>query len=508
METFRAGLSKLIAPHDLSKKFPVIVLATVLICWIIVAFIRKTYFHPLSKFRGPWTAAFSNLNYSLSYLGGRQPYDVLKLHEKYGPVVRVAPNQLCFNSSQSWKDIYGPRKGHATFVKSTFYDGGNFADQAHSIVSERDPVKHSEMRRYLSSAFSDRSLREQEYLVAGVIDEFVEQIGKVGSKPEGVDLTTWFNLLTFDVIGELAFGESFGGVKSGKTHFWISVVLESMGQSSLSDFLQRFPLLGRIYLKLNPRWMEKLVAGSQKHESYTLELINRRIKKQTDRKDFMSYLLQNRDEYKISDIQLAAHASDFVIAGSETTATTLATVVYYLCRNGDVFSKLKKEIRSAFKSYNEINGTSASSLRYLHAVCLEALRIFPPLPLALPRIVPPGGDTVDGFFIPEGTEVATNPFAAGLDAANFVDPWKFDPDRWLGQNDRNQLEASQPFSLGTRACLGRSLGWLELRTTLAKVLFKYDLHLLDQKIDWQRDSRMHLLWKKPKLMVKVSPRAS
>lgn len=60
-------------------------------------------------------------------------------------------------------------------------------------------------------------MKEQEHLVAEVIDAFVEQIGKLGSSQKGVDLTNWFNLLTFDIIGELAFGESFDGVKSGKS---------------------------------------------------------------------------------------------------------------------------------------------------------------------------------------------------------------------------------------------------------------------------------------------------
>lgn len=58
-------------------------------------------------------------------------------------------------------------------------------------------------------------------------------------------------------------------------HFWISVVLESMGQSGLSDFLGRFPMLGRLYLKINPSWLEKLTAGSIKHEKYTMDLINK-----------------------------------------------------------------------------------------------------------------------------------------------------------------------------------------------------------------------------------------
>jgi cytochrome P450 len=123
--------------------------------------------------------------------------------EIIGSVVRVAPNELSFNTSQSWKDIYAPRKGRGAFIKSDFYDGGNFADQASSIVSERDPVKHSAMRKFLAPAFSERSLREQEGLVTQVIDEFIDQVGQRGNSKEGVDMTMWTNLLTFDIIGEL-----------------------------------------------------------------------------------------------------------------------------------------------------------------------------------------------------------------------------------------------------------------------------------------------------------------
>lgn len=206
-------------------------------------------------------------------MGGRQPHNVLKLHEKFGPVVRVAPTELSFSSAQSWKDIYGQRPGHHPFVKSSFYDGGNFANQAHSIVTERDLASHRDMRKYLSTAFSDRSLKEQEYLISGVIDQFIKQIGKLGR--DGIDMTMWFNLMTFDVIGELAFGESFGGVNSGKMHFWIAVVLASMGQACVSDALKRFPFLGRIYTKLNPGWLSGLVAGSAKHESYTIKLVKK-----------------------------------------------------------------------------------------------------------------------------------------------------------------------------------------------------------------------------------------
>lgn len=112
--------------------------------------------------------------------------------------MRVAPNELSFNTAQSWRDIYEKKKGHATFIKSDFYDGGNFAAEAHSIVSVRDPDEHANMRRYLRDAFSDRSLREQEYLISEVIDRFVERIGEEGKDKSGIDIVRWFNLATFD----------------------------------------------------------------------------------------------------------------------------------------------------------------------------------------------------------------------------------------------------------------------------------------------------------------------
>ena len=150
------------------------------------------------------------------FLGGRQPYEIHKLHQQHGPVVRVAPNELSFNTHKSWKDIYAKRAGHKTFIKSDFYDGGNFAAEAHSIVSERDPHKHDKMRSYLRGVFSDQYLREQESLISDIIDQFITIIGEKGSSIDGIDIVMWFNLATFDIIGSLAFGESFGGIRSGK----------------------------------------------------------------------------------------------------------------------------------------------------------------------------------------------------------------------------------------------------------------------------------------------------
>ena len=128
----------------------------------------------------------------------------------------------------------------------------------------------------------------------------------------------------------------------------------------------------------------------------------RRISKPSARGDFLTRILENREEDQISNVQIAAHASDFVTAGSETTATCLSCITYYLVRDPSIMSKLRTEIRTAFSSYDQINATSTIPLKYLYAVALEGMRIYAPLPFALPRVVPEGGDTVDGHFLPAG----------------------------------------------------------------------------------------------------------
>ncbi|XXH01255.1 hypothetical protein Hte_007609 [Hypoxylon texense] len=451
--------------------------------------------------------------YSVAFLGGRQPYKALDLHRRYGPVVRVAPNELSFNTAQSFRDIYGFRPGHKTFVKSAFYEGGSFAAKGvHSIVSERDPVVHGQMRRLLSHAFSNSSLLEQEELVTESADLFIRRMTeKVGQR---VDIADLFERMAFDIIGNLAFGETFGALETDERHPWIAITMGALTKGALVDSFKRFPMLAEIVKLIMRKQIAALIDDTNKNEDLAIKLVNRRVSRPTTRKDFLTRILAQRaqvdvdpdykHQHKVSDVELAAHVSDFVLAGSETTSTVLSTATYYLLNTRDVYRKLASEIRSAFKSADDITEANARDLVYLNAVCKEAMRMYAPLPFALPREVPEGGDTVDGYFLPAGVVVATNPIAASLDPKNFADPLLFNPDRWLDDyQGEDDLEASQPFSLGARGCLGKSLGWMEMRQILAKLLWNFDLEIADPDLDWHRDSRMYTLWSKPHLHVKA-----
>ena len=119
---------------------------------------------------------------------------------------------------QSWKDIYGMLPGKPTFIKSEFYKvfGGGF--ESTCIGSERDPQEHGRMKRSLLGAFSTKSLREQEGILQDCIDRFLVAIGVEGRAEGEMDMTKWFEMIAFDILGEMAFGESFGCIEQGLLH--------------------------------------------------------------------------------------------------------------------------------------------------------------------------------------------------------------------------------------------------------------------------------------------------
>ena len=191
------------------------------------------------------------------------------------------------------------------------------------------------------------------------------------------------------------------------------------------------------------------------------------------------------------------------VAGSETTATFLSAVTFHLLRDRSTLDKLTSEIRTAFVSSSDITGDSTAHLPYLHAVIEEGLRIFPPVAFGLPRVSP--GANVDGSYVPEGTIVSTSNYSTSRDPRYWTAPNDFIPERWLeGSAYSDMKEASKPFSLGPRVCLGINLAYLEMQIILAKMLWHFDLQM-GRDFDWIKENRLHLFWTKPALEVRFTP---
>jgi cytochrome P450 len=182
-----------------------------------------------------------------------------------------------------------------------------------------------------------------------------------------------------------------------------------MTQGALVDAFRRFPVVAEVAKVVFSGTIRRLTLDCKLNEDHALELVKKRVSRSSERKDFLTRILEQRDE-SISDVQIAAHSADLVTAGSETTATVLSCVTYYLLRDKTVTEKLQQEIRSAFGSYAEINSTSTASLKYLNAVCLEGMRMYPPVPFGLPRVVSEKGNIVDGHFLEPGVRIRRRTF--------------------------------------------------------------------------------------------------
>ena len=204
--------------------------------------------------------------------------------------------------------------------------------------------------------------------------------------------------------------------------------------------------------------------------------------------------------------QLAAHANALIIAGSETTGTLLSGLFYYTLSDSKIYSNLKSEIRSSFSSVDQITSRTATDLRYLNAVINETFRIYPPIPIGMPR-VSSTDQLVSGYLVPRGTTVSVHMWSVTHNPANFRDPHQFVPERWLGGSGyTDTLDASQPFLLGTRACMGRNMAWIELRILVAKLIWLFDFELVPGQHNWEAENKCFILWEKPGLWVRSRSR--
>ncbi|KAL1861358.1 hypothetical protein Daus18300_008889, partial [Diaporthe australafricana] len=411
-------------------------------------------------------------------------------------IVRVGPSALSFVTPQSYITIYGhPKQREKRFIKAAVYDKGE-----RRIASVRDPTEHAQQRRLLSNAFSARALRDQEVVIHRYLDLLVQQFNKLGSggsKP--VDAAAAYNWLTFDVIGDLAFGESFGAVAEGSS-YWSSLILDATLWAGVSHLMKRNALM-KLILPLF--WPQGMAEKLKQHRELARRKAKKRIELGTslNRQDFFSHLIKDN---LLSEASLVGNSRTLLVAGSETTASGLAGVTYYLLKIPVSLTKLSEEIRPAFSSYDAITGDSTASLAYLHGVIEEGLCLFPPVAFGLPRDCP--GAVIDGVYIPDGVVVSTENYALSRDPRYWIDPESFRPERWIGQGLGDDKRAFQPFSTGPRACLGLNLAYLEMRVTLAKILFMYDLEMVSQIDDWSTACKCYGMWKKPEFLVKFHPR--
>ncbi|GME37259.1 Cytochrome P450 monooxygenase alt3 [Neofusicoccum parvum] len=431
---------------------------------------------------------------------GRGSWRIRSLHEQYGPVIRIAPDELSYTTSGAWKTIYGQK----TPEFSKCLDGRGIAPTSvngvKSMMTEAQ-ARHGRLRRAILPAFSERAVREQEGFLQASTDRLVAQLRRRRGRPQNV--TKWFALAAFDVVADLAFGESPGCLEQADLP-WLQVI--GARAKSLVWFQVLMQLGLEPYMdRLMPRWAAE---ARRKHLRLTGEKVSARIARGAEgRKDFMSYILDNKAE-SLNNTELVIMASTFIVAGSGTAAGGLSGITYLLGNNPEKYKKLVDEIRGAFNKQEDITIQATSHCEYLKAVIDEGMRMYPPTPSTLPRWVPKGGQEIDGKWVPGGMAVGVNQFTAGHMEWNFKHARSFIPERWLESAKNTEFAnddkaAVQPFSYGPRSCIGKNMAYAEMRMVLAKLLLNFDFELLPGQDDWWDKQGTYLVWEKLPLMVNL-----
>ena len=355
---------------------------------------------------------------------------MLALHKQYGNTVRVGPNELAFFSPEGFKDIYTKRAGHKLPPKdrSHYPLPPNGVD---NIVTANDEAYHARHRRLLGYAFSEKALKEQEPILQGYVDLFVARLREQAARGP-VDIKSFFNFVIFDITGDLMFGESFGCLEESKLHPWVELFFSAAKAYSYLIAVSQFPWVKSILEPLIPK---KVVQEGLDHFKLTAEKVDKRLAMKTERPDIISFALRNgmreghgplasESEKTMSRAEMHSNAYVYVLngshfqetttdspspevhsmiaAGSEEPATHLSGCMYYLLVHPQSLNRLTHEIRASFASETDITMSAVANLPFLAAVIEESFRIYSPFVTSLTRVVPKGGDTIAGEYVPEG----------------------------------------------------------------------------------------------------------
>lgn len=383
---------------------------------------------PLRQLPGPFAARFTRLWYLRSIWGGQAHWENIALHRKYAkngehyaPIVRVGPNM--YSITRPEKVIYGIG---SKMEKSSWYEGWKHpSPDRWTIFTERNQKKHAETRKKFQGMYSMSSLLHYETYAEAVQDVFRQRLVEMSQRAQHVDMHHWLQCYAFDVIGNITYGRRFGFLDEGKDVNGCMASLESsMVYSSLVGVYDwAHPVLYKI--------MEKFPGTGAAGRAYIMEFVRKHVAEREAQRaqaekigepahsidgtrDFLDQALdaEKDSEKGMTKYNVFMMGVSNVVAGSDTTAVSLSSVLYHLLQHPRAMTLLRAELDQAIEdgkmTPDRIAFKESQNLAYLQACVKEALRLCSATGLPLFRVVPSGGVEIDGNFFPEGSELGIN----------------------------------------------------------------------------------------------------
>ncbi|KAF2848596.1 pisatin demethylase [Plenodomus tracheiphilus IPT5] len=483
-----------------------------LLCFglVLARLLYNKYGNGLARVRGPILAAYTDL-WRLFVVWRRRPEQThIRLHERYGPVVRLGPKCISISDPEAIKVIYAIKAG---FVKSDFYpvqqpvtkDG----QPLQGMFNTTNEIYHAKLRRAVSNAFAMSTLVQFEPLVDSTTRAFLKQLSeRYADRPgqDGVcDFGAWLQYYAFDVIGEMTFSRRLGFVDRGIDVAGIIHDLERM--LGYAAVVGQIPVLDRLLLKNPVRFLLGklgLINPTTPVVNFARTRMASRLDGHTEtnlagkdgpqtRRDFLSRFLEasQKDPDFLTSERVLSLTTANMFAGSDTTAISLRAIFHFLLQTPKALQRLLDELDlnngKLFDEEGFVKWSDVHELPYLSAVIKESLRCHPAVGLPLERVVPPSGAEICGYHFPPGTIVGCSAWTVHRDETVFGhDAASFRPERWLEATEEGKSKMSNvffAFGAGSRTCAGRHISYLEMYKLVPAVFRKFELTLVRPEED-------------------------
>ncbi|KAJ9054851.1 hypothetical protein DSO57_1010038 [Entomophthora muscae] len=364
------------------------------VVWWLGNVVYSLFFSPLRHLPSPLIFQVFPIYLQIRMAMGDAPFMVHAYYLKYGPVFRMGWKLVFFVDATASKEIYSTYK----FNKTTDYD--MFCYFGPNVLSTQDRTQHSARRRRIAPAFTKQSVAAMEpSIIQAGVAPLLANLAKAAKTESSIDIFHQLHFFSWDVIGQLVFGESFRMLELGSHPAvqWLDAIVVFGVVGILFPFLRRF----------------KIPAG-EKLRKFSNELLDRHYKRKAEEPshvtqgDIISHFTHPASNVPLDRQEVLAETFVQLFAGTDSTSNTLTWFFYLVLSHPRVEKKLMAELNAhGLLGRTDILNTANSNLKlpYLEATLKESMRFFPVVPNTPFRIVPEGGRKIMGHFLPEGVSL-------------------------------------------------------------------------------------------------------
>ncbi|KAK3210380.1 hypothetical protein GRF29_44g2555326 [Pseudopithomyces chartarum] len=444
---------------------------------IALALYNISPFHPLARFPGPKLAAMTFL-YEFWYEGirwGKYTWEIERMHEKYGPIVRINPEELHCNDGEFLEEIYAG--GGRIRDKQQHFLNPTAGALVHASFGTRYHEIHRIRRNAANKSFSRTQMKNLEPEIHELCQQFIEKLLKWR---EPVNLTMAYGCFTADAITKYCFGETAGFISQDGWKRNHRAALEGFTQSM---YLLRYAPWTRQTVHIAPYIQDYLPEPmGNLFKELTVNMpryVREATQGKTQGRVFSHLIESDMPDSEKTIYRLSGEGFSFITAGMETTAAIIAFITYHLLTKPEIRKRLEEDLRDVDPFH--LDWQHLEGHMYLYGVIQEGLRMGYGISQRSPRIartedlIYKSEDGKYQYVVPKGTPIGESSRILHHNPKYFPDPFEFKPERWITKDGKRNVPLEKyilSFSMGSRICLGINLAICEMNLLVAALTLR------------------------------------